>query len=97
MSPSLAYGTDLPDELGRFQIVVKLPYPPLGSKRIKTLFDKDKVWYKNKMLTTLIQSCGRCTRHSNDHSDTFILDGQILRVLKENWIKLPKFFKDRIH
>jgi len=97
VSPSLAYGTDLPDELGRFQIVVKLPYPPLGSKRIKTLFDKDKVWYKNKMLTTLIQSCGRCTRHSNDHSDTFILDGQILRVLKENWIKLAKFFKDRIH
>jgi len=97
VSPSLAYGTDLPDDLGRFQVVIKLPYLPLGSKRIKALFDRDKIWYQNKMLTTLVQACGRCTRHINDFADTFILDGQIVKVLKDNWLKLPKYFKDRIH
>lgn len=97
VSPSLAFGTDLPDDLGRFQVVVKLPYMPLGSKRVKTLFDRDKVWYQNKMLTGLVQACGRCTRHINDYADTFILDGQIVKVLKANWHKLPKYFKDRIH
>ena len=97
VSPSLVFGTDLPDDLGRFQVVVKLPYMPLGSKRIKTLFDRDKDWYTNKMLCQLVQSCGRCTRHVNDYADTFILDGQIIKVLKANWHKLPNFFKMRIH
>ena len=87
----------MPDDLGRFQVVIKLPYLPLGSKRIKALFDRDKIWYQNKMLTTLVQACGRCTRHINDFADTFILDGQIVKVLKDNWLKLPKYFKDRIH
>ena len=97
VSPSLTFGTDLTDDLGRFQIVVKLPYPSLGSKRIKTLFDRDKLWYTDQMLTALVQSAGRCTRHINDHSETFILDGQILQVLKSNWNRLPQSFKDRIH
>lgn len=97
VSPSLAFGTDLTDDQGRFQIIVKLPYLPLGSKRIKTLFDRDKVWYNNKMLTSLVQASGRCTRHKDDYSDTFILDGQVIQALKNNWHNLPQHFKDRIH
>lgn len=97
VSPSLAFGTDLPDDLGRFQVIVKLPFLPLGSKRVKTLFDKDKVWYQNKMLCALVQAAGRCTRHREDYADTFILDGQILQVLKSNWNKLPTHFRERIH
>ena len=97
VSPSLTFGTDLPDDLGRFQVIVKLPYPSLGSKKVKTLFERDKSWYSAKMLNELVQACGRCTRHIEDYSDTFILDGQILQVLKMNWGKLPQSFKDRIH
>lgn len=97
VSPSLTFGTDLKDDLGRFQIIVKLPYPSLASKKIKTLFERDKAWYANKMLNALVQACGRCTRHKDDYSDTFILDGQILQVLKMNWTKLPDHFKTRIH
>jgi Rad3-related DNA helicase len=97
VSPSLTFGTDLPDDLGRFQIIVKLPYPSLGSKRIKTLFDRDKTWYIDQMLNVLVQSVGRCTRHVNDFSETFILDGQIIQVLKTNWHRLPQYFKNRIH
>ena len=62
VSPSLTYGVDLKDNLARFQIIVKLPYSPLGSKRVKALFEQDKRWYENKMLVNLIQACGRGTR-----------------------------------
>lgn len=95
MSPSLSYGIDLKDELSRFQIVIKLPYLPLGDKRIKQLFDKDKDWYENKMLNSLVQACGRSTRNVNDHCKTYILDGLSTKVIIKCKHKLPKHFLQR--
>ena len=95
VSPSLTYGVDLKDSLARFQIIVKLPYLPLGSKRIKTLFDMDKKWYENKMLVNLMQACGRGTRGVDDFCSTYILDGNVVRVLQSNKDRLPKHFLDR--
>jgi len=96
VSPSLAYGIDLKDDLARFQVIVKLPFPPLSSKRIKKLFDLDKDWYENKMLNALVQACGRATRSKQDFSITYILDGNIFNTLKRVKDKLPKYFIDRI-
>lgn len=96
MSPSLSYGVDLKDDLARFQIIVKLPFPPLSVKRIKKMFDLDKDWYENKMLNTLVQACGRATRSKNDFSTTYILDGNIVNTLKRTRSKLPQSFIDRI-
>jgi len=96
VSPSLSFGVDLKDSLARFQIIIKLPYPPLSSKHIKKLFDTDKDWYENKMLNALVQACGRATRSKNDFSTTYILDGNIVNALKRTKHKLPKSFIDRI-
>jgi ATP-dependent DNA helicase DinG len=95
VSPSLTYGIDLKDEMGRFCIVVKLPYLPLSDKRIKKIFENDKIWYNNAMLNGLVQMCGRCTRSENDFSDTYILDGNIEQIVLKNKDKLPKYFLDR--
>lgn len=95
VSPSLTYGVDLKDNLARFQIIVKLPYSPLGSKRVKALFEQDKRWYENKMLVNLIQACGRGTRSTADHCKTYILDGNVVRVLQTCKERLPKYFLDR--
>jgi ATP-dependent DNA helicase DinG len=96
VSPSLGFGTNLLDDSGRFQIIVKLPYLPLGSNRIKTLAEKDRKWYRMKMLTHLVQMAGRCTRSETDYADTYILDGSAVMVLKQNWNTLPRWFKDRL-
>lgn len=96
VSPSLAFGTDLPDDLCRFQIIVKLPYPSLGNKRVNILAKDSSDWYQSKMFTKLIQMCGRGTRNEFDYCDTFILDGNFIRVSTDNWNKLPLFFKDRL-
>lgn len=96
VSPSLAYGIDLKDDLARFQIIVKLPFPPLSVKRIKKLFDIDKAWYENKMLNSIVQMCGRATRSKHDFSTTYILDGNIVNVLKNTKDKLPHYFIDRV-
>lgn len=95
VSPSLDTGVSLDDELGRFQIIVKAPYLPLGSKRIKKIFDKNPRYYSMTMLDTLIQMCGRCTRSSSDYSVTYILDGSAVKAITSNKTHLPKYFLDR--
>ena len=96
VSPSLSHGTDLIGDSGEFQVIMKMPFLPLGSKRVKMLFEKDKDWYAMKMLVNLMQMCGRCTRSADDSSETFILDGQAFDILKRNWSLLPRYFKDRL-
>ena len=95
ISPSLSYGIDLKDDLSRFQIIVKLPFAPLNTKRVKRLFEEDKEWYVDKMLGNFVQACGRSTRSVDDHSITYVLDANLIRVLEQNSNKLPKHFLER--
>lgn len=95
VSPSLDTGVSLDGDLGRFQIIVKAPFLSLGSKRIKKIFDKNPKYYMMKMLDTLVQMCGRCTRSAEDHSVTYILDGTIVRNIKLHAKTLPKHFLER--
>lgn len=96
VSPSITHGVDLKDDLARFQIIVKLPYMPLGDERIKKLFDEDSNWYTNKMLSSLVQACGRGVRSQEDWCVTYILDGSASNIIQKCKSKLPKFFLDRI-
>jgi Rad3-related DNA helicase len=95
VSPSLGLGIDLRDDLARFQIIIKAPYLPLGDKRIKKLFDLDKQWYTNKMLSNVVQQCGRGIRSKQDHCKTYILDAGVFEAIIKNKNKLPKYFIDR--
>jgi ATP-dependent DNA helicase DinG len=97
VSPSLVYGVDLKDDLARFQVIIKLPFLSLGSKRIKKLFEQDKEWYENKMLNSIVQASGRGTRNKDDYCSTYILDGNFINVIHRTKNKLPKHFIDRIH
>ena len=95
VSPSMGFGVDLKDDLARFQIIVKAPYLPMKDKRIEKLMKLDKEWYTNKMLSALIQSCGRGVRSANDFCVTYILDGSIIEQVISNRSKLPKYFLER--
>ena len=95
ISPSMSHGVDLKDELARFQIIVKAPFLPTKDKRIEKLMKDDFNWYMNKMLCSLIQSCGRGVRSHKDHCITYILDGSIAENVVNNRHKLPKYFIDR--
>ena len=95
ISPSMSHGVDLKDDLARFQIIVKAPYLPTKDKRIERLMNDDFNWYANKMLCSLIQSCGRGIRSKKDHCKTYILDGAIVESIVNNTHKLPKYFINR--
>jgi Rad3-related DNA helicase len=95
VSPSLGTGLSLDDDLGRFQIIVKAPFLPLDSKRIKKMFDKNPQYYAMEMLDALVQMCGRCTRSQKDSSITYILDASALNAVLRYKNYLPKDFLDR--
>lgn len=95
VSPSLDTGISLDGDLGRFQIIIKAPYLPLGSKRIKKMFDKNPKHYSMKMLDKLIQMSGRCTRSKDDHSVTYILDAVAIDAVMREKSHLPKHFLER--
>ena len=95
VSPSLGLGVDLKGDLARFQIIVKAAYLPLGDDRIKKMFNQDKQWYANKMLSNFIQQCGRGIRSKDDHCVTYVLDANIFNAVLRNKSKLPKYFLDR--
>jgi len=97
VSPSMTYGVDLKDDLSRFQIILKAPWPPVKDVRVEKLMKLDKDWYSNAMFKTLVQACGRSVRNENDYCDTYILDGSIYDAMVRNSNKLPKFFTERFN
>lgn len=95
VSPSMCYGVDLKDDLGRFQVVMKLPYMPFNDKRAQVIRKTDEKWYTLQMLSSLIQACGRTTRGENDHSVTYIMDSNFLRIRELFYDDLPVYFRKR--
>jgi Rad3-related DNA helicase len=96
VSPSMSYGVDLKGDLAKFQIIMKAPWLPTKEVRINKMMNVDKQWYANKMLCTLVQSCGRGVRSNDDECVTYILDGGTYDCIVNNKSRLPKFFLDRL-
>lgn len=95
ISPSMTHGIDLKGDLGKFAIVMKAPFLPLGDLRIKRMCDEDPQWYLNKMLSNFIQMCGRTIRSADDTSVTYVLDGTLTKKLLDMRDKIPKYFIER--
>ena len=95
VSPSMSYGVDLKGDLAKFQVIIKAPFLPTKDVRIEKLMKNDFDWYQNKMLCSLIQSCGRGIRSKDDTCITYILDGTIIENVLRAKSKLPKYFLER--
>lgn len=87
ISPSCTEGLDLKHELGRFSIVLKVPYGNLGDKWIKRRMELSKEWYARQALNATLQAAGRVVRDPSDMGTTYILD--------ESWSYL-KMSTDRL-
>jgi Rad3-related DNA helicase len=96
ISPSLHLGVDLKDDLSRFQIIVKVPYPDLTDKRISKKKEMDPNWYTWNTALRLVQSYGRSVRSPEDHATTYILDSSISYLLKTAASLVPKWFTEAI-
>jgi len=96
ISPSLHLGVDLKDDLSRFQIIVKVPYPDLTDKRIAKMKERDPKWYTWNTVLRLVQAYGRSVRSKDDYATTYLLDSSISFLLKSAQDIVPKWFTEAI-
>jgi ATP-dependent DNA helicase DinG len=96
VSPSMIQGVDLIDDLSRFQVILKVPYPALASKVNKQRLETNPEWYAWRTVSDLVQAYGRSIRSETDHADTFILDGCFSDVMMQSSHLLPQYFKNAI-
>lgn len=92
VSPSMTEGVDLKDDLSRFQIVCKIPFPFLGDKRIVLKKKMQPWWYPYTTAKIIIQGLGRSTRNENDFSVSYILDSSWESFFRMNIKYFPQWF-----
>ena len=92
LSPSMAEGFSLDDDLARFQIIAKMPYPYLGDHQIAARKDQDPDWYAMQTVMTVLQACGRIVRSETDFGSTYILDSDFQRLLERHGDFFPEWF-----
>ena len=94
LSSSLWEGVDLKDDLSRFQIIAKVPYPNYKEKRTKAKMDKFPSWYTSQTLTKLLQGFGRSIRSNDDWAKTYVLDTAVNNVFFKAQQMIPKAYHD---
>ena len=92
ISPSLHTGLDLKDELSRFQIITKVPYPNKSDRWTDAKRELDAEWYYWQTALKLIQAYGRSVRSKEDWAKTYILDSAFGYFVKKNKSMLPSWF-----
>jgi Rad3-related DNA helicase len=96
ISPSIEKGYSFDNELSRFQIVAKVPYGYLGDPHIKLNSDRDPNWYARQTVLRLVQMCGRSIRGVNDYATTYVIDDNVLKLIKFNRHLFPYWFLESI-
>ena len=94
LSSSLWEGVDLKDDLSRFQIIAKVPYPNYKEKRTKAKMDKFPLWYTAQTLTKLLQGFGRSIRSQDDWAKTYVLDTAVNNVFFKAQKMIPRAYHD---
>jgi Rad3-related DNA helicase len=94
-SPSMTEGLDLKDDLSRFSVIVKVPFPYLDPY-VKARMERDKDWYYSRVALALVQATGRSNRHKEDKAHHYILDSAIINFLGAHSKLLPKWWLDAV-
>jgi len=92
----LSEGLDLHDDLGRWQLITKVPYPSLTDSAINYKALQDPKWYQWLAAKTIIQASGRVCRHQTDFGVTILLDKQFENLYNSNRELFPAWFQEAL-
>lgn len=96
VSPSMTSGISLDNELSRFQVLMKVPYPNISSNKVKARQNCNKDWYAWRTIVDIVQAYGRTTRSDDDWSHTYMLDSSFGDLLRFNRKLFPNYFLEAI-
>lgn len=96
LASGLHEGIDLKNDLARFAIIAKIPYPTTEDTFVKARMDLDGSYLSYQTALKLCQSYGRTVRHDTDFSVTYVTDAGFEGFLTRcSWV-LPKWFSEAI-
>lgn len=96
LTPSMTEGIDLADDLSRWQVICKIPYPFLGDRQIKVRTEQDPAWYEWRTCLSVVQAYGRSVRSETDYAVTYLLDADFPAFLRRQRSRLPQWFLEAI-
>jgi Rad3-related DNA helicase len=89
-------GVDLKDDLSRFQVFLKVPFPYLGDQVTQKRMKLNSSWYAFMTARTIVQGIGRSIRNENDSAVTYILDSCFHQFYRQNKKMFPLSFQQSI-
>lgn len=96
LSPSFTEGFDFANELARWQVLAKMPYPYLGDKQVAAKKELDPEWYAMRTVMTVIQASGRICRNETDHGTTYITDADFNFLWEKYEYMFPNWWKEAL-
>lgn len=96
VSPSMTEGFDFANDLARWQIIAKVPYPSLGDAQVVAKKDLDEEWYSLQTIMTIVQASGRICRNEEDSGVTYIMDADFKRLFDQYGYMFPAWWADSI-
>lgn len=96
VSPSVNTGMDFAQDY--FQIILKVPFPSIASKKMKLKMQQYPEIYDYYTVAALLQTYGRIYRSKTDVGDTIMLDSCFDMLLHKQSSKIlfPQWFLDAI-
>ena len=96
VAPAMHEGLDLKDDLARFAIICKVPYPSMVDPQIKARMERQGSYYDFLTALKLVQSYGRTIRSDDDWSITYIVDGGFEKFFRRAQKLMPGWFKEAV-
>lgn len=96
VSPSVETGLDLKNDLGRWQIICKVPFASLGDKVVLRRKEDHPIWYTADAINRVVQGSGRVCRSISDYGTTYIIDKNLTWLVKRHKDLFPPWWLDSL-
>ena len=97
VSYNIIDGWDGADNLCRFVLIPKVPFPNLGDRHVKERMRRDQRSYDYQAIVSVVQGVGRGVRHKEDVAESWILDSNWEGLYKRRGAWLPESFLSAYH
>jgi Rad3-related DNA helicase len=94
VSPSVTTGFDFHDDLARWQIIGKIPFPDTRDRLTKARIERDPEYGAYIAMQSLVQASGRICRSPSDYGISFLIDDSAFWFMKKYARFAPRWFMD---
>lgn len=93
VAPAMAEGFDLKNDLSRFQIIAKVPWPSMTDKLIAERMARHDGYFEWLTALKIVQGYGRSVRSADDWAFTYIIDSGFDGFLSRNRRLIPAWMQ----